>query len=129
MESFKALLELKKKELGIEKKPRSERSALFTELYGYYQKSYKKNCWLDYLAWLKKNRLKHSKDTVEQYKKDKTFRKMITIKSFCSFWFGHIPTQDLYYLTSIAKDKDRRGENFNRWLFWAIKHNPQENSN
>lgn len=44
-----------------------------------------------------------------------------TEKSFCSYRLGFMKTDDLYFLISIAKDKDNRGENFNRWLFWAIK--------
>lgn len=58
---------------------------------------------------------------VDNYKKSKEFRKPITIKSFCSFWLAHIPTKDLYYINSYARDMDRRGENFNKWLFFNLK--------
>lgn len=102
---------------------RSERSSIFSELYSYYEKSYRKNTWIAYVSWLKKNKYKHTRERVEQYKKDPTFRKKITVKSFCSFWLGFLSTQDLYYLCSIAKDMDKRNENFNRWLFWAIRAN------
>lgn len=101
---------------------RSERNALFNELYGYYEKSYRKNCWSDYIAWLRKNKFKHTKDRVNEFKATKDFRKKITVKSFCSFWLSFLKTNDLYYMISIAKDKDQRGENFNKWLFWAIKN-------
>ncbi len=100
---------------------RSQRSELFAELYSYYEKSFKKNSWVDYINWLKKNHFKHSKDKVITFKTSKEFHKKITVASFCSFWLGFMKTEDLYYLISIAKDKDQRGENFNRWLFWAIK--------
>lgn len=100
---------------------RSERNSIFNELYSYYEKSYKKNTWQEYLSWLKANKIKHTREHVEMFKKTPTFRKQITVKSFCSFWLGFMKTQDLYYLVSIAKDKENRGENFNKWLFWAIK--------
>lgn len=101
---------------------RSERNSIFNELYSHYEKSYKKNTWASYISWLKANRLKHSREQVEKFKKSSAFRKQITVKSFCSFWLGWMSTQDLYYLVSIARDKENRGENFNKWLFWAIKH-------
>ena len=75
--------------------------------------------WKNYIAWLKQNRFKHSRDTVEEFKK--IAPKEISVKSFCSFWLGHLKTEDLYYLLSIAKDKEQRGESFNKWLFWALK--------
>lgn len=127
-ETFSSLtLALQAKMLEMQKnkeKPlfRSERAELFNELYGFYERSYKKNSWNAYREWLKTNKFKHTSERVEQYKKDPSFRKQITVKSFCSFWFGFMKTQDLYYLISIAKDKENRGENFNRWLFWAIKN-------
>lgn len=119
----KFLEAIEKRKLEVEKpKFRSERSELFNELYSYYEKSYRKNCWSDYITWLKKNKFKHSKEKIAEFKKSKDFRKKISIKSFCSFWLSFVKTNDLYYLISIAKDKDQRGENFNKWLFWAIKN-------
>lgn len=100
---------------------RSQRAELFKELYGYYEKSYKKNQLVDYRMWLSSNRYKHNDTRLEQFKKTPYFRKKIEISSFCSYWFGFLKTEDLYYLISVAKDKDNRGENFNKWLFWAIR--------
>lgn len=97
----------------------SQRAELFKELYSYYEKSYKKNTWLDYIKWLKENHIKHTKESIAKF--DKIKRKPITVKSFCSFWLSHIPTIDLYYLISIAKDMENRNQNFNKWLFWSIK--------
>lgn len=37
---------------------------------------------------------------------------------------GHIPTNHLYFLTSVCRDMKKRGKNFSKYLFWAIK--PQE---
>lgn len=98
---------------------KSQRSEYLSELYQFYEKDYKIQMWKDYVAWLKTNRKKHSKSTIEEYKV--IHFKRISLKTFCSFWLGHIPTDDLYYLISIAKDKDNRGESFNRWLFWSLK--------
>lgn len=100
---------------------RSERNSIFNEVYSYYENSYKKNTWSSYITWLKKNKFKHSKERVVEFKKDPTFRKQISVKSLCSFWLGFMKTQDLYYLASVMKDKENRGENVNKWLFWAIK--------
>jgi hypothetical protein len=102
---------------------KSSRAELFNELYSLYEQSYKKNVWDDYRKWLARNRFRHNQQRALEFKKTKDFRKPITVRSFCSFWFGFLKTDDLYYLLSVARDKTRRGENLNKWLFWAIKSN------
>lgn len=102
-----------------EPKFKSERSELFNQLYTFYEKDYKKQTWKDYIKWLKKNHKKHSKNTIDEFKV-LSYPK-INLRSFCSFWLGHIPTNDLYYLASIARDCENRGVSFNKWLFWALK--------
>lgn len=109
-----------KKKLEVSTPLKSQRAELFKELYSYYEKSYKKNTWSDYVAWLKKNKIKHSKESIENYNKIK--RPKITVRSFCSYWLSFIPTNDLYYLISIAKDMEQRNQNFNKWLFYSIKN-------
>lgn len=122
---FRLILEreVEKVEEGVKlpSKFKSQRAELFNELYGFYEKSYKKNMWSAYRMWLGKNKLKHSPERIVQFKKSKDFRKPITVRSFCSYWLGFLETGDLYFLLSVAKDKFNRGENFNKWLFWAIK--------
>lgn len=117
---FKLAIEQEKQ---VAQKPRfkSERAELFNELYGHYSKCYRKDTWEAYKKWLQKNKLKHTAENTAKFKKSPDYRKKITIKSFCSFWLGFVATNDLYYLISIAKDKEARGENFNKWLFWALK--------
>lgn len=100
---------------------RSERNALFFELYGYYERSWKRNTWLNYIKWLKQNKFKSSKDKQVEFKKSKFYYPKDSEKTFCSYRLGFMKTNDLYFLISIAKDKENRGENFNQWLFWAIK--------
>lgn len=121
--AFVSLQDAINKKISEIPKPRfkCERAALFNELYGYYERSWKKNCWSDYINWLKSNRLKHSKEKLINFKGSPSFHKKITVASFCSFWFGFIKTNDIYYLNSICKDKENRKENVNKWLFWAIK--------
>lgn len=103
------------------KRFRSKRAELFNELYSLYEISYKRNTWKIYRSWLARNRFKHSQAKLNEFKKTKLFRKPISVKSFCSYWFGFLKTNDLYYLLSIARDKINRKENLNSWLFWAIK--------
>lgn len=117
--SLKQALQEKQQEYSG-KKFRSERNEQFFELYNHYAKSYKKNMWVNYIGWLKQNRFKHSKERVAQYKK--IAYPIINEKSFCSYWFGFMKTNDLYFLNSICRDKENRGENVNKWLFWAIKN-------
>ena len=77
---------------------------------------------LNYAKWLRRNKLKPCQENIDKWKKTSgEFRKPITPASLASFWLAHIPTTDLYYLISIAKDKKNRKESFNKWLFWAIK--------
>jgi hypothetical protein len=103
-------------------KCKSQRAELFKELYSYYEKSYKQNTWTDYRRWLGRNKFKHSPQRIAEFKKSNDYRKKIAVKSFCSYWFSFLKTSDLYYLISVVKDKDSRGENVNKWLFWSIKN-------
>lgn len=108
----------KKLEMGTQQM-RSERADLLKQLYEFYEKDYKIQTWKDYVRWLKNERRKHGKETVAEYRK--IAYKRISVKSFCSYWLSHIPTRDLYYLLSIARDKSNRNESFNRWLFHNLK--------
>lgn len=121
MKTFQDLINEYKDRIDLipPKKSLNQRQELFAELYNYYEKDYKRQAWKSYVAWLKQNRVKHTKLAVENYKKV-AFKK-ITVKSFVSYWLGFIPTPDLWYLVSIAKDMDNRGQSFNKWLFYSIK--------
>lgn len=106
----------------IEKqKTLSERSELLKELYSHYLYWNKKDNIKKFLQVHKDNRKIYNKELQEQFKKSKDYYKPITVKLFC-VRLSHIPTQDLYYLTSIAKDMRNRGNNFNKWLWWSIKN-------
>lgn len=111
-------LKYKNEDISNRKLDKNERRTIMKELYSFYEISYKKNSWDNYILWLKSNRLKHNPENIEKFKKINY--KKITPSSFASFWLGFIPTKDLYYILSEAKDRHRRGMNFNKWLFWAI---------
>lgn len=101
---------------------RKSRNDWIKEIYEFYLKD-KKNLDINqYKRWLLRNKKRHSLSNAEHWKtSSKEWRKPITDKSFASFWLSHIPTSDLPYISSIARDKLNRGESFNKWLFWAIK--------
>jgi len=124
MISLQEALEQKRKDIEVIPKFKSQRAELLCELYSYYEKDYKIQAWKSYIQWLKANRMKHTIINLQEYKK--VAYPKITVKSFCSFWVSHIPTNDLYYLISIARDYSNRGQSFNKWLFFALK--AQDNS-
>lgn len=105
------------------KKYRSSRNKLMEELHQFYKDD---KYILDrqaYAKWLFRNKLKPSPENIQKWKKTSgEYYPEITPASFASFWLGHIPTDHLYYLISIAKDKKNRKESFNKWLFWALKN-------
>lgn len=122
MNDFLSLADAISKKIAENNKPRfhSQRSELLNELYSHYEESWKKNTWTNYINWLKNNRFKNTPEKREEFKKSKDYWKKDSVKTFCSYRVGFIPTNDLYYIISIARDKNKRGENFNQWLFWAI---------
>lgn len=111
---------LAKYKTNTQSKFKSQRSEIISELYSYYKEDWRKNTWKNYIAWLKQNKIKHSGDAKKKFEASKSYHKIFTIKYFC-VKLAHIPTEDLYYLISIAKDKANRNESFNKWLFWALK--------
>lgn len=104
------------------KADRNQRRSLFRDLYPYYERDWKRQTWKNYQTWLRTNRLKDSKENQAKFKKSKMFYAKVTPASLASFWLSHMKTEELYYLISIAKDKENRKESFNRWLFWALKY-------
>ncbi len=101
------------------KTARSERADILKQIYPFYVLSTRKENWKRYIGWLKSNKTKNTKERVIQFKKEKSCLKSRNEKSFV-IMLSHIPTKDLYYLLSIAKDKDKRGENFSGWLMGEI---------
>lgn len=108
-----------------DKADKNQRRSLFRDLYPYYERDWKRQTWKTYNTWLRANRMKHSSVNQAAFKKTKLYFPKITPASLASFWLCHMKTEDLYYLISIAKDKENRKESFNRWLFWSIKVQPE----
>lgn len=121
MISFKDTIDKFKLTTKPFEKAHSKRADLLGQLYEYYERCYIKEMEALYSNWLLEKKNIHSIESGRAFKKTSQYRTKITMKSFCGFWLSHIPTEDIYYLISIARDKEHRGESFNRWLFWAIK--------
>lgn len=112
-----------------------ERDAPFNELYSLYTSVTQKELrrienWKRYILWLKAHKIKHSKESVQKFRKTKSVSKLyIKGASFISeldvrgfaVKISHIKTDQLYYCLSIARDKDHRGEPINAWLFQKPK--------
>lgn len=128
MISFAEAIQQKEKELNIQNineivnitKFKSQRAEIISELYDGYLADNKLSNWKGYITWLKANRIKHSKEQVVKFKESTSYYKEMSIKRFL-FFLAHIPTNDLFYLKSIMKDKQARKENFSKWLFWSLK--------
>lgn len=101
-------------------KPPSERADVLSQIYPIYRESTKIENWKRYIKWLKENRFKNSTDKIAEFKKTPTHLKTRTTKSF-AIMLAHIPTKDLYYILSVAKDKSNRKENFSGWLMGEIR--------
>lgn len=112
----------KQSQLGEVKVARSERSELVGQLYDFYLRDNKIQNWKGYIKWLKENKLKDTPKEREKFKKTKGSGYFTPPKIESFAWLiSHIPTGDLYYLVSIAKDKENRKESFARWLYWSLK--------
>lgn len=101
---------------------KTQRNELMKQIHDCYIKdkwlSDRANC----AKWLSIKRLSPTKENVDVWKKQSgEYYKPITPASLASFWLGHIKTEDLFYIVSIAKDKINRKENFVKWLFWSLR--------
>lgn len=113
---------LQQKGVAFKKTSKSQRNELMKEIHELYVADKwlldRANC----AKWLSRKKMKPIVANVEKWKKESgEFRKPITPASLASFWLSHIPTEDLFYILSIGKDKKQRNESFNRWLFWSLK--------
>lgn len=114
------------KEKQIKKTPKtSERSLNIEELYKLYtsvteRKLRRIENWKRYRLWLMNNRIPHSPENVTKFRKVKTgVNKFIDEYGISSFAFmtSHIKTSDLYYVLSVARDKNHREQSIGAWLF------------
>lgn len=125
--SIQQLIQNKIESLGKKEKCLNERQTLLKELYEVYFLENRFENFYRYRKWLGKK--PRTKESVEEFKKvklpiEQKYIKPIT-QSYFAIKLSHIPTKDLYYLTSIKRDSvNRKGysrSSFTRWLFFNIK--------
>lgn len=93
----------------------SERAEVIKSIYELYSSDKqtelrRKENWKRYCKFCRKNKLSHSNENVALFKKQKEFIKKKTVKEVCIL-LSHIPTKDLYYVLSTAKDDFNRNKN------------------
>jgi hypothetical protein len=106
--------------LPEKKKKTSKRAEVISEIYAIYssqqQKNFrKKTNWKRYIEWLKAQRIPDSKENQVKFKRSKSFIKEHGVETICYLISG-IPTADLYYIASVAKDMENRKMNFSGYL-------------
>jgi len=107
-----------------EKLEKSERAQITKEIYQIYTSPSerihrRKENWKRYVAWLKKNRKKHTNETVIEFKK--TANKKMEgkyLQEYKSLWYltSHIKTKDLYYILSEMKSNLNRGKSASAYI-------------
>ncbi len=104
----------------------SERASVIKEIYELYTSDQEKNFkkkenWKRFVHHCKRTNLPIKEKVVQEaFTKSNLYIKTYDIKLFC-IRLSHIPTQDLYYVLSVSKDKYFRGQNISAWLFSSIK--------
>lgn len=100
----------------VKEKALNERQAELQAIYELYVKHQKINNWKQYRKLYKED----TKGNQERFVKSSEYYPPMPVKVF-AIKLSHMPTQDLYFLESVAKDMLNRGQNFNKWLFYNIK--------
>lgn len=108
----------------IPKKRISERAEIIKEIYEVYssptQKKFRRiENWKRYCEWCRINRKENSPENQKLFKKSKQFIKEHSVKTICYF-ISHIPTADLYYIASQARDMKNRGQNFSSYFINSL---------
>ena len=103
----------------------SERNSVLKEIYFCYENdktNRRKENWKRYCKWCRDWKLPNNKESENKFKKSKFFIKELSPKVL-AIKLAHIPTKDLYYVRSVAKDKYNRGENVGAFILGSIKIN------
>jgi Mg/Co/Ni transporter MgtE len=98
----------------------SQRNDILRQIYSFYDSDRevfltKKKNWKRYIEFLKENKIKDSKENQERFKKSKKFIKKMS-SSTVAYFVSHIPTNDLYYVLSVVKDKSFRNESVGAYI-------------
>lgn len=98
----------------------SQRNDILRQIYSFYDSDRevfltKKKNWKRYVEFLKENKIKDTKENQERFKKSKKFIKKMS-SSTVAYFVSHIPTNDLYYVLSVVKDKSFRNESVGAYI-------------
>ena len=98
----------------------SQRNDILRQIYSFYDSDRevfltKKKNWKRYIEFLKENKLKDTKENQDRFKKSKKFIKKMS-SSTVAYFVSHIPTNDLYYILSVVKDKSFRNESVGAYI-------------
>ena len=98
----------------------SQRNDILRQIYSFYDSDRevfltKKKNWKRYIEFLKENKIKDSKENQDRFKKSKKFIKKMS-SSTVAYFVSHIPTNDLYYILSVVKDKSFRNESVGAYI-------------
>lgn len=102
------------------KKKLNPRNDILKQIYAFYDTEQevvltKKANWRRYIQELKNHAWRDSKEHQQHFKKSKLFINKISPSSM-AFFLSHIPTQDLWYILSVAKDKSFRNESVGAYI-------------
>ena len=98
----------------------SQRNDILRQIYSFYDSDRevfltKNKNWKRYIEFLKENKLKDTKENQDRFKKSKKFIKKMS-PSTVAYFVSHIPTNDLYYILSVVKDKSFRNESVGAYI-------------
>lgn len=101
-------------ELKRPEKKLNPRNDILKQIYAFYDTEQETNLtkianWKRYIQELKKHSWRDSKEHQDHFRKSKVFIKKMTPSSM-AFFLSHIPTQDLWYILSVVKDRAFRNE-------------------
>lgn len=102
------------------KKKLNPRNDILKQIYAFYDTEQeviltKKANWVRYVANLKLRKVKDSIEQQRAFKKSKLFIRKMSPSSM-AFFLSHIPTKDLWYILSVAKDKSFRNESVGAYI-------------
>lgn len=103
----------------------SQRNDILRQIYSFYDSERevfltKKKNWKRYIEFLRENKIKDSKENQERFKRSKKFIKKMS-PSTVAYFVSHIPTNDLYYVLSVVKDKSFRNESVGAYIM-SLNH-------
>lgn len=101
----------------------SERNSILKEIYDFYYNdrfNRKIENWKRYIIWLKNNKIPNNESSQKAFRKSKLFIKILSPKVI-AIKLSHIPTNDLYYLKAICKEKRDLKESIGAYILGSIK--------